>query len=585
MGDAFDIGDLLEISSLETRIVNNTLVCLVDDGEVGKTSVRTYALDGRLLQNLGRQGVDASELLTFETDADNKRVVVATSTSIDIFHATIGTDFSIVGNTAFPARRLTYLLISGNVVVYVTNPGKIYVYKFSDDGSNELNVSHELYLNEHILDIAIDRLSLVVQTPTGFKEAVWGISSEFSTLNVDAQSFVSSGSGLYFKNGNEMSIRGSVRKYILPPDTRKIEYAFNIQEWVVFVAENTILFYDESVLTLVGKIDVYALATIAMTDGVLVIGDGHELMVLYRTYGGLVPFDGTALINTMDYYEGTPGADPGTNSEKSVPEEDTDTDTDTDTWSTSSITFGVLKECANPSITSLEDYTPEDDPIRMWMPGTTSNGRASCTTVTEFKDYLRSDIDVFPPTTIMTIMTTPRDHDSSGYGGKTTGRLVVKLPSNGMFVTLGSTKRILTSPERDWHLVPMFNGKRRRIGNLGGQFGASMNHGQLPGFVVYKAFTTAEMDSGTSVREDPDDFLFDNSADNSDTLVMDAAFTNNVIKDLLESGLEAPVTTPVSSTDSLATTESSSTESDNDSSGDWMPGPRRPRRERDGEDA
>jgi hypothetical protein len=359
MSNAFEIGNLLEISSLETRIVNNTLVCLVDEGESGKTSVRTYALDGRHLQDLGWQGVAASKLLTFETDADNRRIVVATNKSIDIWSATITSDFSLVGNTTFPARRLTYLLISGNVVVYVTE-GKIYVYALSDD-TNELKVTHELYLNERILDIAIDKLSLVVQTPTGFKEAVWAVSSsEFSTLNVDAQSFVSSGSTLYFQNGNAMSIRGSAYKYILP-ETRKVEYAFNIQEWVVFVSGNTILFYDENVLALVGKIDVHVLTTIAMTDGVLVIGDSHELMVLYRTYEGLIPFNGAALINTMDYHEeGTIG----TNSEKSVPEEDTDTET-ASTSSTSSITFGVRKECANPSVTSLEDYTPEDDPYEI----------------------------------------------------------------------------------------------------------------------------------------------------------------------------------------------------------------------------
>ena len=44
-----------------------------------------------------------------------------------------------------------------------------------------------------------------------------------------------------------------------------------------------------------------------------------------------------------------------------------------------------------------------------------------------------------------------------------------------------------------FYAIPLFEGKRRRIGNLAGFIGSSMNHGQIPGYLVYQLCTKEEL--------------------------------------------------------------------------------------------
>ena len=41
---------------------------------------------------------------------------------------------------------------------------------------------------------------------------------------------------------------------------------------------------------------------------------------------------------------------------------------------------------------------------------------------------------------------------------------------------------------------------RRRVGNLSEIYAQSMNHGQIPGFVIYKLFTKDEIEQGVVVK-------------------------------------------------------------------------------------
>ena len=53
----------------------------------------------------------------------------------------------------------------------------------------------------------------------------------------------------------------------------------------------------------------------------------------------------------------------------------------------------------------------------------------------------------------------------------------------------------------------MYNGLRRRIGNIQGNLNIiGANHGQIPGFLVYKLFTRKQIESGVNVEKADGDF-------------------------------------------------------------------------------
>lgn len=175
----------------------------------------------------------------------------------------------------------------------------------------------------------------------------------------------------------------------------------------------------------------------------------------------------------------------------------------------------IQKCCANESPFSLTPYTSKDwgDIVSVKTMG--SNGKfetGNCITREELRMCLASEQQSDEPSYIQCIYSTPYDKRGSnlktGLTGSPTNRLVFKFPTNGMFITMGSLKRVMTCTDiRTWYALPLFGGKRRRIGNIMGRYGVSMNHGQVPGYQVYKLYTKREIRSGVEATETYDDYI------------------------------------------------------------------------------
>jgi hypothetical protein len=196
------------------------------------------------------------------------------------------------------------------------------------------------------------------------------------------------------------------------------------------------------------------------------------------------------------------------------------------------------EHCINDSLTSLELYTNEDKPILLYILNSQDKyEKALCITRDELLESIKSDLDVFPPRNFMTIFTSPADSNVAGYGSKPTGKIVFKLPVNNIFITLGSLEILLSNVEKEFYIIPLYNGKRRRVGNLKGIFGASMNHAQVPGFVINKLYTRSEINSDIVVKESHNDypkFICDNMTPLVDLGIdVTTLFTNNLLNSLL----------------------------------------------------
>jgi hypothetical protein len=126
------------------------------------------------------------------------------------------------------------------------------------------------------------------------------------------------------------------------------------------------------------------------------------------------------------------------------------------------------------------------------------------------RQFLESDRNEETPLSIMAIYKKPTSNKPkdlfTGLTGKPSGKLVVRLPTNNIFITYGSIKRVLDSTNKHWYALPLYGGLPRRIGNLGGIYGSSMHHGQVPGYIIYKLYTKEEIESNIMVMETHDDF-------------------------------------------------------------------------------
>jgi hypothetical protein len=198
-------------------------------------------------------------------------------------------------------------------------------------------------------------------------------------------------------------------------------------------------------------------------------------------------------------------------SKDSLYEEDSENFNDISSEESTIVTSGGLK-CSNDSIITMESYTEEDDPIQIFLLNSTGKfEKSTCITVDELKQMLSSNMNTTTPSNIMSIYTKPKEVNTTGIGANATGRIVIKLPPNNIYVTYGSLKRIMKSTTNMvWYALPLFGGKRRRIGNLDEAIISGSNHGQIPGFVVYKLYTKDEIRNGVIVKEQSDDYPFGN---------------------------------------------------------------------------
>ena len=210
----------------------------------------------------------------------------------------------------------------------------------------------------------------------------------------------------------------------------------------------------------------------------------------------------------------------------------------------------IDKNCSDKTnyLTS-DDYTDEDYSDMYTIKILNSQNKfnlGTCSTKKELITSLKTDATFnYAPSNIMSIYTSPTDGNPSGYGAKPTIRILVKITVGNFFVPLGSVKRILKENNKTWYALPMFNGKKRRVGNLAGVIGSSMNHGQIPGFTIYKLYTKEEIVNRVKVVENvhtdypidypiPPSMLFSDlyAHDNINPKQFILRFTNKIINSL-----------------------------------------------------
>lgn len=166
------------------------------------------------------------------------------------------------------------------------------------------------------------------------------------------------------------------------------------------------------------------------------------------------------------------------------------------------------------SMVTLDDFTPQDKDIisvRVYDHTTGTFGIGHCIKKEDIRSMLASDLNNPEPKYIYAIYKRRPDTRLSsretvaGHGTLPSQNLVIQLNVGTivLYVTLGSIRTAMDSKIKTLFAVPLYGGKRRRIGNLHGRMTVvGANHGQVPGFVVYKLYTKSEL-SNIQGRELP----------------------------------------------------------------------------------
>lgn len=177
--------------------------------------------------------------------------------------------------------------------------------------------------------------------------------------------------------------------------------------------------------------------------------------------------------------------------------------------------FVIQSECSNINIETLDpfgdDTLPELITIKVYNQNKKSFGSGLCLTFSQFERF-RNDPDNWN-----SVYSKPKGSTTDSTGGETTvplNKLVLKLPINNIYISAKSCRKIQDFDKANnfpivLYALPLFEGRRRRIGNVVGMIGASMNHGQVPGSIIYKIFTKSEMKLLKSVETDTDEFNID----------------------------------------------------------------------------
>ena len=195
-----------------------------------------------------------------------------------------------------------------------------------------------------------------------------------------------------------------------------------------------------------------------------------------------------------------------------VVEEDTDTSDSYSFTTTSSQqeedNFDSKNECKNQNFMTFDDYT-NDDPglfsIKVFDLKHQSFGTGTCITKEEIKQWTANENN------IMSLYSKPPKeffNDVSGKGTEPLNKKVFLLPNNNIYVTWKSIDKLMNETKfpAKYYAVPLFEGKRRRIGNMDRNFGVSRNHGQLDGSIIYKLYSKSELKNITTIKEDDDEF-------------------------------------------------------------------------------
>lgn len=170
-----------------------------------------------------------------------------------------------------------------------------------------------------------------------------------------------------------------------------------------------------------------------------------------------------------------------------------------------------VTDCVNPDLITLEPFTDAENPelLMIYLQNSSNNfTKAACLHKSELIYFFTADKNSPDEvSTLMSIYSRRYETSPSGIGTKPTGQIVVKLPVNNIYITFLSAKLLLNSRDvNTWYAVPLYGGKKRRIGNIKGMFGMSMNHGQTPGVKIYKLFTYDQIFLGAIGKESHDEW-------------------------------------------------------------------------------
>lgn len=176
--------------------------------------------------------------------------------------------------------------------------------------------------------------------------------------------------------------------------------------------------------------------------------------------------------------------------------------------SSSKESFITLEEYTEKDMTSLLSFYVLNEKTNKY------NNIPSCITKDELFKSVILDFEEEVPCSVMSIYTQPKNKKDylTGLTGKPTSRVFVKIPykfdeSLCIYITLGSFIKTMNNPKQEWFALPLFGGTRKRLGNLLGIFGQGMNHGQIPGYKVYKLYSREELNTKSfNVEEDRYDY-------------------------------------------------------------------------------
>jgi hypothetical protein len=186
--------------------------------------------------------------------------------------------------------------------------------------------------------------------------------------------------------------------------------------------------------------------------------------------------------------------------------------------------------CQSPITLEAFENTTDVISFKLYNEATKKIGKGQCMAKNEVKDMLSNG-----ESNIFSIW---KGGDNSGRGGKPTKRIVVKLYTGGLtiFITLQSAYKIFHSEERVFYAISLYGGKRRRVGNLYGRIGVSENHGQVPGFQIYRLYTRSEIEEEAKIKEDFSlDFLVTGKMEELISMFMDTTIVREfLLKKIVE---------------------------------------------------
>ena len=139
-----------------------------------------------------------------------------------------------------------------------------------------------------------------------------------------------------------------------------------------------------------------------------------------------------------------------------------------------------LSSCINNDYIMNEPYTQEDPPMQIYtLNSKYTFEKSSCLTYDELFSYIGTGKNTKAPEVLQTIYKCDFKCEDNGKHSYATGKLIVKIPPNNIYVTLGSIERMIKSHThiKHWYALPLY---KRRIGNLDELFSSSRNHGQIP---------------------------------------------------------------------------------------------------------